>query len=291
MRFCSIVRHSCFAGLVCGLAMMIACNGQTVTPVKMDESSAGGSSSKSSEPAASSSSASSSANASASAGSTSDSFSRLSSRSSAETDIEFTIEDYQREFFQNNPGATATPARYDGKFLRLTGEVEVSSGSSLYLKGMRGPMVCDEPRPGARAMPGQTVVLRGKCTLQSLGVSAWKVIKVTGDPPPTTTVEQLLKDLAADKAATNAKYDVKWMVLTGQITDVKTETALITDKVVICLSPPGTKPEIRCLFNTTHKEEKTRNSTLQTGKKVKVVGRYRAEETFLDFCELVEVEP
>jgi hypothetical protein len=135
-------------------------------------------------------------------------------------------------------------------------------------------------------MPGQTVVLRGKCTKQFLGVVSWKIVKVTGDPPPTMAAEQLLKELVADEDGFKVKYERKWLVLTGQITAVNTDL----DGVDMLMSPPGTKPVVSCRFKGGTTGEKKRNLELRAGKKAKVLGMYHGGGQF-GYCELVEIEP
>jgi len=192
-----------------------------------------------------------------------------------------TPEQYTKEFGQN---PVAFAEKYQGRFINIRGEV-TGHGYTQFGKGYlqlgKEPwqFACQEQRPAAKAMPGQTVSLRAKPEPLEM---TWQIIKVTGNGPPELTAEQLRKDLDSDRAGTNAKYAGKLVVLSGRVVYV----GVAGD---IALEAP--KQAINCYFHGGSAAENERNSSFKKGQKVRVFGKFEVGDQSLSNCELVDVMP
>jgi len=178
--------------------------------------------------------------------------------------------------------------RYKDQHVKVTGKVV---GYHYSLKGVGELLLdentrfaCEEQRPATKALPGQTVVLRGKPT-GMFGAEKFAIVSVTGDPPPTVDAEQLLQDLKRDMAGTDAKWKGKAMILSGKLTtDCKNGGVLF--------SPPDQPPYLGAWFYDSGSPvvNRARFDPLKAGRQVKLVGWYEGNGR-LGIAEPIEVEP
>jgi hypothetical protein len=179
--------------------------------------------------------------------------------------------------------------RYKDQYIKVTGKVrgyhyDLKGVGELLLDGGDSRFACEEKQPPTKALPGQTVVLRGK-PKGSLGVERWAIVSVTGDGPPTVDAEQLAQDLKRDKDGTDKKWKGKVMLLTGRLAeDCKNGGVYLT--------PPNQTPHVGAWFYSANNAEvnRARFDPLKAGRKVKLVGWYEGNGK-LGIAEPVEVEP
>ena len=188
-------------------------------------------------------------------------------------DVELTPVEYQLAFAS---GKRVGYDKYYNRSLKVTGVVtgyghNLQGEGHLFL-GADVTFTCEEKRPSAKALPGQTATLRGKVT-NALGVEKWTIEKVTGTPPPTVTAEQFLQDLAADKAGTNAKWKGKCVIVSGTITKAMTRNGQIY------LTPADKQPFVSCWFYSANNAEVNRDrfGQYKVGQKVRILGYYERD--------------
>jgi hypothetical protein len=201
-------------------------------------------------------------------------------------DAEMTAVQYQLAF--SGKGGWDSYQRYKDQYIKVTGKV---GGYGYDLKGVgllsldqNTKFACEEQRPMTKALPGQTVVLRGKPT-GMFGVEKWAIVSVAGDPPPTVDAEQLLQDLKRDKAGTDAKWKGKAMILSGKLTkDYKNGGVMF--------SPPNQQPYLGAWFYDSGSAEvnRARFDPLKASRTVKLVGWYEGNGS-LGIAEPIEVLP
>lgn len=201
----------------------------------------------------------------------------------AKADVIVTPEEIAADF---NRGADAAVAKYAGKEVevtgRVTGYVFGSLDASLRLAGS-GPgevsfnFVCRDRRLVEKAMPGQTVTLRGRCQ-PILGIPDWTIVKVTGSPPPTFTATELARQYAANQKGTSAKIGGKYVVVTGTVTQVQ------NGGNIVLLTAPGKRPEVICRFDPDYPPLRERARPFRAGDKVKLLGESITGEPDLSRC-------
>jgi hypothetical protein len=189
-----------------------------------------------------------------------------------------------RDEFQKD--SKAFLKKYENKLLEVTGKVidfGYEFGGEVYLQ-LEGPGIlkvhCKEPEPWSKALPGQTVTLRGNCD-PDWGVRLWEIVKVSGDPPPTFAAEELMKELSSDEAGTNKKIAGKFLIFTGKITKIENEGGKIY------LTNPEKEPAIRCFMGSNSKVETARNKAFQVGQHVKLLGQSLTGGPELASCVLI----
>ena len=176
--------------------------------------------------------------------------------------------------------------KYGGKVLDITGPVEnydySHQGDSGYL--ILGPGInkfeCADPHPMAKAMPGQTVRMRGLCA--EYGVLKWTIVEVKGDRPPEIAAEQLANDFKADEDGTAKKLRGRYLIVTGTIRNVERKVG-----VKIMLTPPGEKPEVTCFFGTLNGDVADRHGWLKEGQSVRVLGHWGSGDPNLNQCAVL----
>jgi hypothetical protein len=199
-------------------------------------------------------------------------------------DAELTTTEYWLEFSKDGFAALQ---KYKDRFVRVTGKVNwygygLKGEGFLILEGADKKFVCQEKRPVSKALPGQTVTLRGKPT-SVLGVETWTIVNASGPQPLTMTADQLLQDLTKNAADTDKKLQGKVMVITGQFTKVDQGQFLLTrhDKL----------PAVGCWFYSANNPDVDRERlNFKVGQKVKILGMYE-QKGMLGMCEPVEVSP
>lgn len=183
----------------------------------------------------------------------------------AKPDFTMTAKQLNDEF----KDSSAFLKKYDNKVIEITGPVRMyNSTRELVLGPEINVFLCGEPYAVAKAMPGQTVTLRGRCDT-NYGISMWSIVRVEDDPPPTLTAEQLAKEYTADKDGTNNKYRGKYLVLTGAIQKVEKEVG-----TNIYLTPAGQKPEVTCFFGVLEAQAAEKAGWLKTGQAVRILGSW-----------------
>jgi hypothetical protein len=203
----------------------------------------------------------------------------------AKPDVVLTAAELRKEDVEDGE---AFNRKYEGKLVEVSGVVKsydytLGGEGRLWLEGPAHPkFLCQDPRPAARAMPGQTVFLRGRCEPR-LGVRGWVIANVTGDPPPTVAAEDLAREVETDPDGASKKYRGKYLIVTGRITKLEDN--------IVSLTPPGQKTVVKCGFPAASRKEEERNKTLQVGQKIKVLGESILGGAQLSLCELVEVSP
>ena len=187
-------------------------------------------------------------------------------------------------------GAGAFLSKHGGKVIEISGSLR----SSAYENGKRddrgyvvlGPDTdrfdCSDPHPVSKAVPGQKVILRGRCD-PMLGVREGAIVRVEGDPPPTLSAEQLAKDFEADEKGTVKKFKEKYLVLTGTIQNIKKDSFGIE----VVLTPPDAKNEIVCSISHEALAVAERHGWLKTGQRVRVLGEWVFDNPKLFSCVIV----
>jgi hypothetical protein len=181
-------------------------------------------------------------------------------------------------------------SKYGGKILDVTGGPITDysfydTGDSVNLRiDNRFDYRC-RGLPLTKAMPGQTVTLRGRCDPKT-GLGVMTLVRVEGDPPPAITAEQLAKDFKERGEDAVKTVQRKYLVVTGTIQKVEKEG--IGTKVY--LTPPGAKPVVTCWFVKQARAEAESNGWLKDGQKVRVLGEWISGELHLNSCVVVPPE-
>jgi hypothetical protein len=172
-----------------------------------------------------------------------------------------------------------TPFR--NKSIELTGTMKYlsfrSNGEPYFaLEGTSGDTVKPDPDdtiifpadPAVwkKALPGQTVTVRGKWEFPYLQQS--EVVSVKGEPPPTVTTDALAEDFAKDGDAADKKYKGKSLILDGEISKVGAN-----NDEGITLKTSKASPRIVLTWDNDDWENlsKYREKSLKVGTKVKLV--------------------
>jgi hypothetical protein len=151
--------------------------------------------------------------------------------------------DFAKEFNADSNGAKI---KYKDKVIELSGVVK-SFGFDESHFVLEGTVVCAmaDPTASTKVVPGQKVKVKGKFHDQAVVPTLLSSVFVeTGSYEGIAiSAEQLGKEIAADRATTEKKYDGKWLILTGEVVEKKksasggaTEVFLKTDKVAIFCS-------------------------------------------------------
>ena len=181
-------------------------------------------------------------------------------------------------------GLPAFTKKYAGKVFDVTDVVtgydyvSIKDGTAKLEMKTGGSYKCLDPHPMTKAMPGQTVTLRGRC-VEGNGILAWAIVKVEGDSPPTISAEELVKEFMTDAGAATKKYRDKWLIVTGTIQKVEAKDALR-----IILTKPGEKPEVNCLVLSSDATLKADPpGGLKEGQTVRVLGQSLLGDPALSF--------
>jgi hypothetical protein len=163
----------------------------------------------------------------------------------------------------------------------LTGVVKDLGGPNilgnyfLILSGAGGMVLgvecqVNEKEPWKKALPDQTVRLQGKYPEINPrpGLIDCEIVEVTGAGPPTLTADQLAKEYGTDPDGTTAKYDKKYLIVTGEIANVDFNEAKAAS---ITLKTKEQVLRVFCNFTVFAKEQTSR---LKPGQKIKVLGEY-----------------
>lgn len=128
--------------------------------------------------------------------------------------------------------------KYQGRIVTVDGEIENPFASrdlqALEVKfhpalqpapGGR-PLVCkirsQDRAKAERLSPGQKVVVKGTCAPQSLPfpeLTDCELVRVGEDPAPALTSIDLAREFAADSAGAAKKWNDKFLIVTGVVTD------------------------------------------------------------------------
>jgi hypothetical protein len=193
----------------------------------------------------------------------------------AKPDFTLTSKEFSEEKENNRE---AFREKFDEKIVELTGVVkEINRGDKdawLYLEGAAGELrgvVCTmvEKEPWLKALPGQTVKLKG-ITPENPGdvvLDACSILDVSGPAPPSFTVDELKKAFSAERQTVLDKFEKKYLFLRGTVARVSLNRAGAARVVLLTTG----RPEVCCVFNASFKEQ---TESLKAGDKIKVLGRY-----------------
>jgi hypothetical protein len=177
--------------------------------------------------------------------------------------------------------------KYQNKLLEITAKV-TDYGHEFAGEGylqLEGPGIfkihCKEPQPWSKAMPGQTITVRGKCDPYA-GIQEWAIVKVTGSPPPTYPADQLAKEFSTDEEGTKKKLKGKFLIVTGHIVKIEDEGSKVY------LTDPEKKPAILCRFSIASAPETARNKAFKVGQQVKLLGQSLSGEPEIVLCESID---
>jgi hypothetical protein len=196
-------------------------------------------------------------------------------------DFTLTAKALAEEFKNDNANAIV---KYRGKVVEVTGFIknaglDKSDAPFLYLDGVPGalggvPCVTTDKTPWKKAMPGQTVTVRGTvpefATLARLADCEIKDIK--GMAPVTMTATKFAVEYRANPAATDKKNERKWVIILGEVASVaaidvgeEAKAALVTFKT------DGKPPTVVARFLG---NDNKMTAGLEAGTKIKVLGSY-----------------
>jgi hypothetical protein len=203
----------------------------------------------------------------------------------AKADVTMEAREYQDAMLKDARGFVA---RYGDKVIDLTGTVE---GYEYLPDGDRGHLVLNpgmvklttsDPHPMAKAMPGQKVTLRGKWK-PGRGIEKWVIAAVEGPPPPTLSVEELVKAWKADGTAAMQKYTRKYLILTGTVQRVAPAVATLNG-TTITATLRNNDAELECALAVAAHAAAERNGWLIQGRPVRVMGLWHIGSPNLALC-------
>jgi hypothetical protein len=204
------------------------------------------------------------------------------------------------EFGAEFKGAGAIDARkkYANKVVELTGTLNKIGLSPdrlpiLYLQNAAGEnlgVTCTttSKEPWKKALPGQTVTVKGKESKlgTGAGLEECEIVEVKGDAK-TMTANELQEEHAKDLDASIKKYDNKMLVVEGEVAriDVKDNYPEITLKTA--------KETPRIYLNFTEADRK-RAKEFKVGQKVKAMGEYtklNADKDSIGLFNTIIIDP
>lgn len=169
--------------------------------------------------------------------------------------------------------SAAAAAKYKDQTVELTG---LAIAPVFYLKedprafemqGIEGDesstikCITQGPEPWwKKALPGQTVKIRGKCLFKTSFFPV-EIVEVSGSPPQSVTVEELVKD----PKGISEKKKGRFIIITGEIAKVE----LGKDVTLVTLKSPATSRPVVCESSPHEK-----HSELSSGQKIRVLTEY-----------------
>jgi hypothetical protein len=201
-------------------------------------------------------------------------------------DVDLTVDEYVQAIGK----AAESDKVYHDRFINITGTLGwygrmlPAQGSKSYFlfEGFQDRFNCPEDKLPSKALPGQTVVLRGKWTHPIFGVENWTFVKASGDGPPEVKAEDLLKELSENLAEAKRRWADKIIVVSGKIQDLP--------KGGINFAPPGKEPRLICWFYDQSLTTPTGRIKFQKGQQVKLVGKFEELSGQVGICELIELK-
>jgi hypothetical protein len=202
-------------------------------------------------------------------------------------DISVTSKQYAEEYKKDR---NAHAEKYKDKFVELTGvikEVKVTPGSTpegvVFLEGAAGDLLpgvqctMSDKQPWKKALPGQTVKVRGKWPQFSLGAALMEseIVDVSGPKPATVTADQLAK--AAGGGSGHPKEQIEalgpqsgYFVLAGEVAEVSVDKfggTMVTLKVSM--------PKSVRVYCTFEQQDRKVAEGLKPGQKIEALGQWR----------------
>lgn len=151
------------------------------------------------------------------------------------------------------------------------------------VNGAKPEYVVNEPIPLPNVQPGQTVTLWG-VVRGGLLVPNWMIHQSGGDPPPTVTATDFLKEYEAAEDATKVKREGKFFILTGEIGQIDLPTP---DAKACTLRLKAGTGTVAAVFTNVEKAERERNAGFKVGASVKLVGECELGTPRLVRCSIL----
>jgi hypothetical protein len=134
----------------------------------------------------------------------------------------------------------------------------------------------DDTAPWLKVGPGCTIKLRGM--VPEFGMSGDLSPCVIVESSPNTalqvTAQQLAKDFAADKKAAAAKYNSKWVIVEGELTQ-KAPSGVDEGRFIYLTLKGDGAVSVKCYVANDNDDRKKANTALYSGQKLKVCGEAR----------------
>jgi hypothetical protein len=186
----------------------------------------------------------------------------------------------------------AAHQKYKGKTIELLGRVvsvdtNLSGDPVVMLEGEPkksdwAACITAERYPAKKLAPGQSVSIKGRGHDWFPGPNLLdcEILRVEGPKPQAFTADELAAEVGKDVEAAKKKYEDKWMLLSGEVAEVKFREGGAADAV---LKTKSKGPRVEAVFMLMDKKSA---AALKAARRIEVLGRFSTLHVSKDKVEL-----